>query len=110
MTDFGIRLKQAMEAKNMSGSDLSRASGVGKNLISYYVNGKVMAKQEKIYALATALGVDPGWLMTGVEQTVTIPDSETFRKVLVSMTPEDYNTVMQILEKTESEMKKRGDW
>ena len=110
MSDFGIRLKQAMEAKDMSAAELSRASGVGKNMISYYLSGKCLAKQDKVYMLATALGVEPGWLMTGVEQTVTIPNSETFRKIMVGMTPEDFNTVMRILEKTEINMRQKGEW
>ena len=67
MTDFGTRLQQAMQERRMSASDLSKASGVGKSLISYYINGKCLAKQDKIYLLAHALHVDPGWLMTGVE-------------------------------------------
>ena len=110
MTDFGIRLRQAMEAKNISAAELSRKSGVGKNMISYYLNGKCLAKQDKVYALAMALNVQPGWLMTGVEQTVTIPDSAVFRKIMLGMSPEDFNTVMRILEKTEVAMRERGDW
>ena len=70
MTDFGIRLQQAMQERRMSASDLSKASGVGKSLISYYINGKCLAKQDKIYLLAHALTVDPGWLITGVEPKV----------------------------------------
>lgn len=67
MTDFGFRLRQSMAEKGISASDLSRASGVGKNLISYYIHGRCLAKQDKVYLLAKALDVDPGWLMTGYE-------------------------------------------
>ena len=56
-----------MEEKGISASDLSRASGVGKNLISYYIHGRCLAKQDKVFLLAKALDVDPGWLMTGYE-------------------------------------------
>lgn len=65
MNDFGKRLKEAMERQKMNASELSRISGVGKNLISYYINGKCIAKQDKVYLLAKALNADPGWLMTG---------------------------------------------
>ena len=67
VTDFGIRLKQAMDEKNISAAELSRKSGVGKNLISYYLRGKYLAKQDKVYLLAEALNVDPGWLIYGYE-------------------------------------------
>ena len=68
MEDFGIRLKQAMDDREINASDLSRISGVGKSLISYYLHGKCLAKQDKVYQLAQALHVDPGWLLTGVQQ------------------------------------------
>lgn len=68
MTDFGFRLRTAMQMKGLNASELSRLSGVGKNLISYYLNGKYLAKQDKVFLLARALDVDPGWLMTGVDK------------------------------------------
>ena len=70
MTGFGQRLLEAMDRKKITAAELSRMSGVGKNLISYYLNGKYLAKQDKVYLLAEALDVDPGWLVTGVQQVV----------------------------------------
>ena len=35
MTGFGERLHEAMVRKKMTAAELSRISGVGKNLISY---------------------------------------------------------------------------
>ena len=66
---FVDRLKKAMQNVGISASDLSRASGVSKSDISYYLSGRYKPKQDKCYLLAKALNVDPGWLMTGVEQT-----------------------------------------
>ena len=66
---FVDRLKMAMQDVGISASDLSRASGVSKSDISYYLSGRYKPKQDKCYLLAKALNVDPGWLMTGVEQT-----------------------------------------
>lgn len=67
MSDFGNRLKEAMEKEKITASELSKISGIGKNLISYYINGKCVGKQDKVYLLAKALHVDPGWLITGVQ-------------------------------------------
>ena len=67
--EFQYRLLKILNERGISGSDLSRMSGVGRSDISNYLNGKYLPKQDKIYMLATALGVDPGWLMTGEEPT-----------------------------------------
>ena len=75
-TDFRFRLKQVMEERDISASELSRLSGVGKSDISNYLNGKYMPKQDKVFLLANALGVNPGWLMTGVEQRTESEESE----------------------------------
>ena len=63
--DFMFRLREAMIEKEISASELSRISGVGKSDISYYLKGRYVPKQDKCYMLAKALDVDPGWLMTG---------------------------------------------
>jgi len=63
--DFMFRLREAMIERSISASELSRLSGVGKSDIHYYLKGRYVPKQDKCYALAKALDVDPGWLMTG---------------------------------------------
>ena len=68
-TEFASRLKQAMEVAGLTASELSKESNVGKSDISNYLNGKYLPKQDKCYLLAKALNVDPGWLMTGIEQS-----------------------------------------
>ena len=67
MNEFQCRLQKALSAKGITASELSRLSGVGKSDISNYINGKYEAKQDKVFMLARALDVDPGWLMTGDE-------------------------------------------
>lgn len=66
--DFKSRLQQALNEKRMTASELSRLCGVGKSDLSNYLNGKYLPKQDKVYLMAQALDVDPGWLITGVEQ------------------------------------------
>lgn len=72
MNDFWIRLRMAMQQNGVNAAELSRISGVGKNLISYYLRGKYLPKQDKVYLLAKALNVDPGWLMTGVQPKIAL--------------------------------------
>ena len=69
-TDFKSRLRKALDDAGITASDLSRLSGVGKSDISHYLKGSYLPKQDKCYLLAKALHVDPGWLMTGVQQVV----------------------------------------
>lgn len=86
--EFQIRLRQVLADKKMTASELSRLSGVGKSDISNYLNGRYLPKQDKVYLLAKALDVNPGWLMTGIEQIteekkpIVIPDSKMFLKVM----------------------------
>ena len=116
--DFRSRLKQTINDRGITASQLSRLSGVGKSDISNYLNGKYEPKQEKVYLLAKALDVDPGWLITGVqpkptsEKAIIIPDTDMFRKIIVNMAklfPHDYEMVMEAFERTEIEMRARGE-
>lgn len=75
-SEFQYRLLKAIGDKQISAAELSRISGVNKVAISNYINGVYIPKQDKCYALATALGVDPGWLMTGEEPRKRDPDEE----------------------------------
>ena len=118
MENFGTRLKQTMEGKGISASELSRASGVGKNLISYYIHGRCLAKQDKVFLLAKALNVNPGWLMTGVEQIsdtdqcdrqpIVIQNIQQFSHLLQYMTEDEYNTVVAAFEAARQRMKEKG--
>ena len=56
--EFGRRLNQLMREKEWNQSDLGRASGVGRDSISNYVNGKVFPTPPVLRKIASALGVD----------------------------------------------------
>lgn len=62
MGEFQRRLKAAMALRNLKAVELSQRSGVGKSDISNYLKGAYNAKQDKVFLLARALDVDPGWL------------------------------------------------
>lgn len=72
---FANRLKTALEAKQMTQTDLANASGVSKSSISHYVKGSWEGKQDAVYALARALNVSESWLMgydTSPDRTETV--------------------------------------
>ena len=111
--EFQYRLLKAMADKQMSATELSKRSGVGKSDISNYVNGVYVAKQDKCFLLAQALGVDPGWLMTGDEPKrqkapIVLPDSETFRILMDYVPPEDQAVLMEIFDRAYKKAKEKG--
>lgn len=57
------RLKTAMEIREMSAADMSRAADVSRAAMSHYLRGQYVPKQDKIYLLSKALRVSPVWLM-----------------------------------------------
>ena len=63
MDKFSERLKEALNYKGWTAADLSRRSGVGKDSLSRYLHGEIIPKQNKVSAMADALGVSPSWLM-----------------------------------------------
>ena len=66
-SEFQYRLRKSLSEAGMTAAELSEKTGISEANISNYINGKYVAKQDKCYALALALRVDPGWLMTGDE-------------------------------------------
>ena len=67
--EFMFRLRKALEDKGITRTELSQISGIAKGDITHYLKGDYVPKQDKCYLLAKALDVDPGWLMTGYEQS-----------------------------------------
>lgn len=60
---FSNRLNYALSFNNMKAVELVEKSGLSKSLISGYLNGKFLARQDKITLLASILNVDEAWLM-----------------------------------------------
>ncbi len=63
MVDIKDRIKEALEVRDMTASELAKKSGINKGAISKYLNGLVMPKQSAIGEMAKALSVSPAWLM-----------------------------------------------
>lgn len=57
------RLAEAIELRHTTASDLSKAINISKSTMSYYLKGRFVPKQDKIYCLAKELRVSPTWLM-----------------------------------------------
>lgn len=57
------RLAQALAIKGMKQSELCERANVPKSSLSLYLSGAYEPRQDRIYEMATALDVDPVWLM-----------------------------------------------
>lgn len=63
MVPFKDRLKEALDAREITAADLSRKSGIDEGTLSNYKKGKYVPKQRKLEAIAVALNVSIPWLM-----------------------------------------------
>ena len=57
------RLRELMTRLNIKQTDIANASGLEKSVISMYVNGHRLPRQDKIAQIADAFNIDPAWLM-----------------------------------------------
>lgn len=108
------RIRKLRIEKGMTQDDLAKALGYkDRSMITKIESGKVDISQKKIYAFAKALDVNPGWLMTGVEQKKSLPefvnDSDKLRKVLINLQPKDYLMVWEAIDRNYQRMKANGE-
>ena len=63
MQSFSKRLKDTIEMKGISQTELSKRTGLDKSLISNYISGKYKAKSTNLFLIAKALNVSEAWLL-----------------------------------------------
>ena len=67
---FARNLKAIMQERNLSQTDLSAVTGIGKSSLSQYLSGKNTPHRGRIAEIASALGVPIGRLTADVQETV----------------------------------------
>ena len=83
------RLAQAIELRHTTASDLSKAVNISKSTMSYYLKGRFVPKQDKIYSLAKELRVSPTWLMgfnVSVDGDIEAPPAEAIAQYAYNST------------------------
>lgn len=86
--ETAMRLRKAMEAKNLTPQELSNKSGVSKGSISLYLSGQNEPRTRNAGKMAEVLGVTPMYLMgfdmdiveaakNGAKRTKTIAEINT---------------------------------
>lgn len=61
--EFKYRLEKALTFRNMRPKDLADKSGISESTISQYRSGYAKPKEKKLALIASALNVNPTWLM-----------------------------------------------
>lgn len=81
---FSKRLNRLMADREIRPAELARLTGISRALISRYVRGMFVPKQDNTHKIAIALNVDPGYLMTGVKQQTAeeVEEAERLKKSL----------------------------
>ncbi|MEA4831600.1 MAG: helix-turn-helix transcriptional regulator [Oscillospiraceae bacterium] len=83
---FAAQLKKAMVERNMSQSELSALTGIGKSSISQYISGKNEPKDIAIKKIADALECSEAFLQGITECSDATPNPNGLKNVPVEMT------------------------
>ena len=86
--EFTVRLKKAMDAKNMKAVDLCERTGIPKGAVSYYLNGRSVPKADRLYLISKALDVSEAWLLgydVGMARTQAQKNNDTIASIVVKL-------------------------
>ena len=96
MTRFQSRFEMALDMAHMSAVELSRKTGISESTISQYRSGYSRPRAtDRIFILASALGVDPSWL-AGFD-TPAQPGTSYVLEIFQSMNAEDQRSVINFM-------------
>ena len=98
--DFGLRLKELREGKNLSQADVARIIEISRTTISGYEQNIKTPKIETLKKLALLYN-------SSVDYILGIETRKNF--YLDDFTPEQQDIVLDFLEKIKPQMKKTGD-
>jgi transcriptional regulator with XRE-family HTH domain len=104
--EFKIRLRQALELREMRAVDLVEKTGIPKGAISYYLAGRSQPKADRLYIIAQALNVSEAWLLgydTPIHRSDAQKKNDQLAKLIVKMkTDADFfETVAALADLTE---------
>ena len=111
------RLNELFDSDSRSLTAIANELGVSKQAVSMWRNGTRSPKKPVLVKIAKMYNVSIEWLMgfdvpknvETIKHSVLIPDSELFRKLLLNMSPLDYEVMMDILERTNQKLKDLGE-
>lgn len=113
---FQERFEQLCDENSGTLTKLAESLHVSKQTVSAWKNGTRSPKRPTIVAISDYFNITIEWLMgfdvernrKKKERPVIIPDSITFRQIAEEMSPEDYEMIMEVFERTYKKMKEEG--
>lgn len=114
VSTFRERFAQLVDESHKSLSQISRELHISNQTLSAWRTGARSPKEPTIIAVADYFKVNVKWLMgfdvvKKENRHMIISNSELFRKIIMNMDASDYETVMNIFEKTEMRMRENGE-
>ena len=92
---FANRLKKALDMNKMKPIDLARKAKISKSLISNYLKGICIARNDKIYTISKILNVSEAWLL-GYDANITRVSENERKKILEEINNKPDSTTMSI--------------
>ncbi|ERK67032.1 DNA-binding helix-turn-helix protein [Leptotrichia sp. oral taxon 215 str. W9775] len=99
--DCHIRIKEAMELRNLNQSDIVERTNIKKSALSQYISGKITPRQNAIDELSKVLNVSEPWLMgydVPMKRTVLKKETQKSKTDDVVLTPEQEAELQYIIE------------
>lgn len=116
ISTFRERFAQLCDENSGSLTRLAEALHVSKQTVSAWRLGTRSPKQPTIVAISDYFNITIEWLMgfdvernrKKKERPIIIPDSITFRRIAEEMSPNDYEMIMEVFERTYKKMQEEG--
>ena len=99
--DCHIRIKEAMELRNLNQTDIVERTNIKKSALSQYISGKITPRQNAIDQLSKVLNVSEPWLMgydLPMKRTVLKKETQKSKTDNVELTPEQEAELQYIIE------------
>ena len=99
--DCHIRIKEAMELRNLNQTDIVERTNIKKSALSQYINGKITPRQNAIGELSKVLNVSEPWLMgydVPMKRTVLKKEIQKSKTDEIVLTPEQEAELQYIIE------------
>jgi transcriptional regulator with XRE-family HTH domain len=90
---FAERLREAIDKRDVSMAEVARQTNISTAAISRYLRGDYEPKQDKMYALAKYLMVNPAWLMGFAVAKTVAKDFYPINNITLEEKPSSTNNV-----------------
>lgn len=98
------RLAELLSITGTTQTDMAERTGINKSVISQYINGRRLPRQDKLAVLSEAYNVDPAWLMgfdVPMERKNTAAAAERDFRILhkfAKLSPRDQEIIEQMMD------------